>query len=490
MTSLWLDTAPHIEADPFRADVHYDEIIVGAGLTGLVTALMLAESGRSVAVLEARYIGAGATGNSTAKLSLLQGTHLSSIRRTMYQSVVQAYVDEGRAASEWLLAYLESRDIAVETRDAVTYAGRPDAVAAVDREFEVARSVGLAVERRDDTDLPFRTYGSVVLPDQAQFDPMLVLAALAADVRRLGGVIHERSRMTGLTASDPVRVRTAEGDLTADRVVLATGVPVLDRGLYFAKLSAQRSYALAFDLDAAQAPDGMFLSAESPTRSIRSHGSTLLTGGNGHGVGRHPSPQTAVDELVDWTLERWPGARLTHTWSAQDYAAPHHLPFVGALPRGRGRVFFASGFEKWGMTNAVAAAMTLHADLLGGQTAAMKVLRRRVTTPLAIATGVGENAAVATWYARSWWRALSTSRPEAPPAEGQGVMAHDGARPVGVSTVNGVTCAVSGMCTHLGAALTWNDAEKSWDCPAHGSRFSARGAVLEGPARRALGIVG
>ena len=489
MTSLWLDAAPFIETDPFVGDRQFDEIVVGAGLTGLVTALMLAESGRRVAVLEARNVGAGATGNTTAKLSLLQGTHLSSIRRTMYPSVAQAYVDESRVASEWLLHYLEQRGIPVDRRDAVTYAGSVDAVPAVDREYEVARSLGLGVRRADEAGLPFPTYGAVVLPDQAQFDPMLVLAALAADVRRLGGVIHERSRVTGLRATDPVRVSTAEGDIVAGRVVLATGTPILDRGLYFAKLAAKRSYALAFDLGSSAVPDGMFLSAESPTRSIRGHGSRLLTGGNGHGVGRLASPQAAIDDLVDWTLERWPDARVTHTWSAQDYVAPHHVPFVGALPRGRGRVFFATGFEKWGMTNAVAAAMTLRADLLGGSTPAMKTLRRRVTTPLAIATGVGENAAVGAWYAKSWFRALTTPRPAESPAEGQGVMTHDGLRPVGVSTVDGRSCAVTGICPHLGAVLTWNDAERSWDCPAHGSRFTSRGAVLEGPARRSLGIV-
>ena len=486
MTSLWLDTAPHIATDPFIADQEFDEVVVGAGLTGLVTALMLAESGRRVAVLEGRFVGAGATGNTTAKLSLLQGTHLSSIRRTMYQSVAQAYVDESRAAAEWLLRYLEDRDVPVDRRDAVTYAGTVDAVPAVDREFEVARSLGLGVRRAQDAGLPFATYGAVVLPDQAQFDPMLVLAALAADVRRLGGVIHERSRVTGVRATDPVRVTTDQGDLIAGRVVLATGTPILDRGLYFAKLSAKRSYALAFDLDPDLQPSGMYLSAESPTRSIRSHGSRLLTGGNGHGVGRAASPQGAVDELVDWTLTHWPDARLSHTWSAQDYAAPHHVPFVGALPRGRGRVYFASGFEKWGMTNAVAAAMTLHADLVGGSTPAMKVLRRRVTTPLAIATGIGENAAVGAWYAKSWWRALTTPQPTEALADGEGVMTHRGLSPVGVSNIDGRPCTVSGVCTHLGAALTWNDLEKSWDCPAHGSRFSSRGAVLEGPARRSL----
>ena len=489
MTSLWLAEAPPIPTDPFLPGEHYDEVIVGAGLTGLVTALLLARSGRRVAVLEGRSVGAVTTGNTTAKLSLLQGTHLQSLRSTMYQSATQAYVDGSAAGFDWLLRYLEQRGVPVERRDAVSYAATPEGAGKVEREYEVARSTGLPVQRANDVELPFRTFGAVVLPDQAQFDPMRVLAALAEDIRALGGVIHESARVTRVAASKPVRLVTGQGEVTADRVVLATGTPILDRGLYFAKLSAHRSYALSARVPEAQLPDGMFLGVESPTRSIRTHGDLLLTGGNGHPVGRHPSPQRAADELLDWTLRYWPGAEVTHTWSAQDYSTPHHVPFVGFLPRGRGRIYLATGYEKWGMTGAVSSALTIHADLLGGTTDWQRILHRRFTTPQAIGRGIGENAAVGWWYLKGYAKALSTPLPDTAPAEGEGVVGHRGIRPVGISTVDATTCAVSAVCPHLGAALTWNDAERSWDCPAHGSRFAASGTRLEGPANRDLSPV-
>ena len=493
MTSLWLTSAPSIAADPFEPGAGFDEVIVGAGITGLVTGVMLAREGRRVAVIDARTVGAVATGNTTAKLSVLQGTHLQKIREAMYPAVVQAYVDGNRAGFDWMIDYLDSQGVPYERKRSVTYATTVDDAAAVEREHELARRAGLDTRLTNDAGLPFPTVRAVELPDQAQFDPMAVLAALAAELRSLGGRIFEQVSLLGVRASSPALVRTTAGELHARHVVLATGTPGLDRGLYFAKVAAKRSYAMAFRVDG-ELPNGMFLSAGSPTRSIRTHDGMLLAGGNGHGVGRQESTAAAQRELEDWTTEHWPGAEQVASWAAQDYVAPHHVPFVGRLPRGRGRILFATGYEKWGMTNSVAAAMTLTTDILHGRGSFahlepwQRTLRTRMTMPRAIANGIGENAAVGWWYAKSWTRALSRRLPESVP-EGSGEVGRRGILPAGISTVDGATCTVSAVCPHLFAALTWNDGERSWDCPAHGSRFAPDGTRLEGPAKRGLAVL-
>jgi len=492
MTSLWLDRTRTIETDKFIADAAYDEVVVGAGLTGLVTATLLARAGRRVAVLEARHVGAVTTGNTTAKLSLLQGTMLSNISKHHSEKVVAAYVEGNREAKAWALRYCEDNDIPVERRDAYTYAGKRSGTSSVRKEYDIAQRVGLQVEQVDPDELPYQTYGAVRLRDQAQFDPLDVLTALAAEFRSRDGVLVEGVRVIDVTEENRATVQTSLGMVTADNVILATGIPILDRGLYWGKVTPERSYALAFRVPGG-IPQGMYLSADQPTRSLRTarHNGEelLLVGGNGHPVGRHPKPPSElVADLTEWTEENFPGAQRTHVWSAQDYQPHNYVPFVGKMPRGGGRIYVATGYNKWGMTNAVAAGLRLSAELLGGNMPWANTLGTRISKPAAAVHTVQANLAVGAAATQGWVGAElhPLSDADRTPPEGRGVVGNVGGKPVAVSTVDGQTCAVSAVCTHLGGVVRFNDLEKSWDCPLHGSRFAADGSVLEGPATKNL----
>lgn len=483
--SLWRDRPP-IETDHELAE-RYDTVVVGAGLTGMVTALLLARAGRSVAVVEAREVGAVTTGNTTGKVSLLQGTRLSRILERQSDRVAGAYVEANREGLAWLLQFCEEHDVPVQRRTAVTYAQDTASIGAARGEHEAARHLGLPVSWRDELDVPFPHAGGTTLDDQAQVDAMDVLDALVREVRRHGGTVVTGRRVVSAPLTGPTAVDLDDGTrVHADDVVLATGVPVLDRGLYFAKLEPQRSYALAFRHPTP--PELMLLSAGSPSRSIRDAPSDsaplLLIGGEGHVVGRARSTRDHLDALRAWTQEWFPGAEETHAWSAQDYSSHDGLPFIGALPRGRGHLYVATGYGKWGMTNGVAAALSLTKQIHGHRASWQTPISHRVTRPSGALELARLNAAVGIHLMGGLVGA--ELRGLTRPAEGEGRVGRRGALPVGEAQVDGRRCSVVALCTHLGGTLSWNDAEQSWDCPLHGSRFSPDGTVLEGPATRPL----
>ena len=488
MQSVWFATHPTMTApsSAFPDGGRFDTVVAGAGITGLTVAVLLARAGQKVAVVEARRVGAVATGNTTAKVSLLQGSTLSGIRAHHDDDVLRAYVDGNREAQAWLLRFLDEREVDYQRRTAFTFAVQGDGVRTLEDELHASRAAGLDLTWTTQTGLPFEVAGALALADQAQIHPLLVLDALAAELVAHGGMVMEGARVTDAETEAGVRISTTAGELLADQLILATGSPVLDRGGYFAKLEPLRSYATAYRVPGA-IPQGMYLGVDHPTRSLRTipvDGEELLmVGGNGHVVGRADSEAEAVADLRRWTGRYFPGARATHAWSAQDYRAMDRVPYVGEMPRGGGRIYVATGYNKWGMTNGVAAALSLSARLLGGSMPWAEVLASRTPGPSAVMGAVAPNAKVAATLAKDWVQAELHAVPDEPPAEGEGVVGR-GARglPEAVSTVDGVTCRVSGVCTHLGGVVSWNDAEKSWDCPLHGSRFAPDGTLLEGPA--------
>jgi len=496
MTPIWKRNTDHVAGTPFEPGRRRDVVVVGAGLTGLATALMLLRDGKDVAVIEAGEVGELASGANTGKLTVLQGSVLSALRRHHPARLVRAYVEANLDGARWVTQIADELGVPYSRRTAYSYAPTAEGAAAVDEELRAAAEAGLPVRRASADEMsqaPFPLVDAVALDDQVAIDPQRLLVALAQEFLRSGGALHTGVRVTRVHAVPRAGVETTAGYASAGQVVVATATPIVDRGLYFAKVRGLRSSCVAFETDG-PVPSGLFISVDGRTRSVRSvtpadgpaELAGLIVGGNGFAVGRVPSARAEIDDLVAWTLEHFPGAAPVASWSAQDYESHDLVPFVGAMPRGLGRIRFATGYAKWGLSNAPAAAQRITAEI--GKVPHrerpewMNVIATRFTVPADLARGGVENLRVGWEAASGWIGAQALPTPVRRPAEGEGVVASRGGHPVGISTVGGRTCAVSAICPHLGGVLRWNDADRSWDCPLHASRFTADGRRIEGPA--------
>ena len=454
-------------------DETFDTVVVGAGVTGLTTALALVRAGRSVLVVEARHPGAVTTGRTTGKVSALQGTTLSSLTSkhgSGGRRRLEAYVESSVAARDWVAGFCEEHGVPAQRRDAVTYAAAPDEVPTVRDEHEAAASLGLDVRWRGTPDLPVPAHAATVLPDQLQVDPVALVLALLDQVRAGGGRLLTGRRVQRLRQrGDVVHVLGEDGlDVRGRHVVLATGTPVVDRRLHFARLTPERSYLVAYRHPSP--PEVMALSAGSPGRSWRGgevDGSgLLLVGGEGHETGRGPTESSRVDRLRSWTAEHFPDAVELAAWSAQDYVSLDGLPLVGGLGSPTSRVSVATGYRKWGLTSGVAAGLALAGEQTGAPVPWAGDLYTRAPRLRDLPAFLGVQAGVA--------------------AGEVGSLARGVRRPPSRAAAEAGGCAALPVCTHLGGTLRWNDHEQTYDCPLHGSRFSADGEVLEGPATRSL----
>ncbi len=499
VTSLWLANraeqpwaASQLDEGSHSADV----IVVGAGITGLMTAVLLARAGKDVLVLEARTVGACATGNTTAKISLLQSTHLSKILPRHGRELARAYVDGNREGQDWVIDYCESHDIPVQREDAYTYAQSAKGVPSTRLELKACQAVGLPAVWEDEAAVPFPYHGGVRLGDQAQFDPMPFLDALAKELLDRGGRLVEHTRVRRVSSrGGRVRVHANDAaqqdvELQAGQLVLATGIPILDRGGYFARVKPSRSYCMAFKVPG-DITRPMMISSDSPTRSVRyapvADGELLIVGGGGHTVGRKKSPTKALEELASWTRKHYPGAKQTHFWSAQDYTPIDQLPYVGPILPNTETIFVATGFNKWGMTNGAAAALALSSRILGGRMDWARAFASWSPHELTgLPTAMQANLEVGFDLAKGWITPLLRTGKRSPGPDEGGVVSGPPWRLEARCRVDGTEHRVSPVCPHLGGIVNWNDADKAWECPLHGSRFAPDGTLLEGPATRDL----
>jgi glycine/D-amino acid oxidase-like deaminating enzyme/nitrite reductase/ring-hydroxylating ferredoxin subunit len=478
--SLWLETTePRTEHPPLDGDTHVDVAVVGAGITGMTAALQLARAGRTVAVVDQHVIGGGTTGHSTAKVTSQHGRAYHLLRLAHGRDAARRYGQ----AMEWAKEHIAAQGVecGFRRRAAYLYGSASWQRPLLEREAEAAGQAGLPAQFVETTPLPFDVHGAVRFDDQAEFDPRAYVLGLARQLEEAGGKIYERTRAKQVHEGEPCRVETDRGTLVADDVVVATLMPFLDRGGFFARAYANRSYVVTARI-AGQPPDGMFINAGSPTRSLRAHGDLLLVGGEGHHVGSGKAQPERYEALIEFARRHWDVRSIEHRWSSQDYSPDDLIPYAGRLHLRSRHVYVATGLKKWGITaGTVAAAIMADAILERENDWASLFSSTRVRFQEA-PRFLLENTRVGVHFVADRLKQRGT-RPIEELAPGEGAIVSAGGEKVaGYRDDEGNLHAVSSRCTHLGCQVVWNAAERTWDCPCHASRFDVDGDVLNGPA--------
>lgn len=490
-TSLWLGTAPGRRWEPLAGDWVTDVVVVGAGITGLTTALLLAEEGRQVTVVEARAVGQGTTGGTTGKVTSQHGVLYAQLREMHGDEIARTYAQMNEQAVGTVrdLARRHAPDAAFETLDAYVYTEQTAQVPVLHDEVDAALRLGLPATWEDELDLPFPTLGGMRFRDQGQMHAVRYVHGLAEAVaQHQGCAVHQHTRVTGVRdAGANTIVETEHGEITTDHVVLATLLPIIDRGFEFARAKASREYGVAALADDDH-PAGMYITAEDPTRSIRHHreGDDVyaIVVGQSHETGHGPEDASHDEPLAAFARDRLGRPDVRYRWSAQDFVPVDKLPFIGVAPFSE-RVHVASGFNKWGLTNGTAAARMI-ADLVLDR----DVPEAEIFSPSRGQTsGIGEfvkhNAEVAARFVGDRVSTDAASVDDIPPGGG-GIVRVDGQLTAVAKDAAGEVSMRSAICRHLGCVVQWNQLERSFDCPCHGSRYDVDGTVLEGPATSGL----
>jgi glycine/D-amino acid oxidase-like deaminating enzyme/nitrite reductase/ring-hydroxylating ferredoxin subunit len=490
--SLWVGTSEATRFHELHGDLWADVVVIGAGIAGLTTAALLKADGRRVVVVEAGRVAAGVTGYTTAKVTLLHGLIFDDLTQAFGEQGARKYADANLAGMATVadLAVRHEIDCDLERRPAYTYTTDASMVDKVRAEVSAAQQLGLPAEFTTETDLPYPVEGAIRVADQAQFHPRKYCIGLARAIDGGGSSVYEMTRALSVDDEGELcAVETDHGTITAGYVVQATHLPFSDTGGFFARTHPMRSYAISARLHG-PVPQGMYLSVDTPSRSVRSARmdgeEVVVLGGEGHKVGQDPDTRERYTALEEWARDQFPIRSIDYRWSAQDYVPADHVPFVGPVSPGRDRVLVATGFKKWGMSNGSAAGVML-ADRIAGRENPFADFfdTNRLNPRQSIKELVKENANVVKRFVGD--RLRTETRSVADLSPGEAAVLVEGTERVAVFRDDaGVVHAVSPVCTHMGCTVTWNTAETTWDCPCHGSRFSCDGEVIQGPAVKDL----
>ena len=426
MNSLWENIPKYSRFESLNQDLKTDVLIIGGGITGILCAYLLHQADVPYALVEAETVCSGITKNTTAKITSQHGLIYSKLIRRLGTERAKQYLQANEAALEQYRKVCGGIDCDFEKKDAYVYS--LDSRKKIEKEAEALVQLGFPASFSDSLPLPFPVAGAVKFPNQAQFNPLKFVFSITEGLH-----IYEHTKVNELAGTTAF---TRKGKIKAKKIIIATHFPFINKhGCYFLKMYQLRSYVLALEND--QDTGGMYIDEEQKGLSFRNSGDLLLLGGGSHRTGKKGGNW---QELRAFARRYYPASTERYHWATQDCMTLDGVPYIGPYSAGTQDLFVATGFNKWGMTSSMAAAMLL-CDMVQGK----------------------QNP-----FAEVFSPSRSILRPQL--------------------AINGLEAAVNLLtpakkrCPHLGCALKWNPYERTWDCPCHGSRFTKNGRLIDNPA--------
>ncbi len=426
MESIWSENSKIPKFDALDGDISVDVLIVGGGITGVLCARCLQDAGVDYALIEADRICGGVTKNTTAKITIQHGLLCYELIKKFGVEKARLYFEAQSDALRKYKAMCRDIDCDFEEQPSFVYStSNPRVIEDETRAFE---KIGIRAYFEKQINLPVDSLGAVRIDNQAQFDPLKFVSHICRGLN-----IFERTKALEFS---PDGVLTNRGKIKAKKIIMATHFPIINKhGLYFVKMYQHRSYVLA--LSGAERVGGMYVDADAKGLSFRNYGDYLLLGGGGHRTGKQGG---GYNELEAFAKKHYPNDTITHRWATQDCMTLDGIPYIGQYSLGAENLYVATGFNKWGMTNAMLSAM---------------MLRDMVVEK--------ENK-----YAEVFSPSRSMIRSQLFCNLGESLL--------------GWVTPTSPRCPHLGCVLKYNRAEHTWDCPCHGSRFTEDGQLIDNPA--------
>lgn len=488
--AIWSETTTKRNYPALTTDIEVDVVIVGAGITGISTAALLSKAGKKVAVLEALEVGKGTTGSSTGNLYAPIDERLHSISSKHDDDTLKAVVDSRVAAidkmEQWINLHRIDCDFHRVPWFLFTTPDTSSEDSQVKKEFDAAKETGLTVTYTPPEDFPFKTSAFTGIANQAQYNPLKYLQGLAKSISGENCQIYEHTKVTKVEDGDICMVHTSGGMVRAKKVVMATHSP---KGIYGVHTAMQcyREYAMSFRLRSNLPAKGVYWHLKKTQQySIRPYtnetGNFLIILGEPHKVGHNEHNEESFKKIEAYARANFDVESVEDSWAAQNYKAADNLSYIGTSPLEK-NIFIATGFAADGLVYGTLSGMIISDNILGIENTWAKVYDPKRFTPVASATDfIKENVTVASSLLKDWlFYGNVDELKDIKVGEGKTLKLKD-ERVAAYRDKNEQLHIVSAVCTHLGCIVHWNNGEKSWDCPCHGSRFSVDGEVLEGPA--------